>query len=324
MGSFFSKDSFDLTKDLLDLRGKVVVVTGANRGIGYSTVLHFARAGAKVYLAARDEKAASDALEKLNSEDLAPGKGEVKWLKLDLSDPREAKKSAEELLKLESRLDILVNNAGVIPKQFELSSDGVSVGVIVNYLSPLVFTRALLPLMIETTKLPGTDVRIVNLNSNSHRIFVGEGLSFKTIEDLNLSFKDKYFDFFYQYGHAKILCALWTKSLQKQFDEANPPVPITVIAVHPGTVKTFVHNKRLPLIIRLYGRLVGVGTEYGAYNSMFAAASKRVAQEREKYKGTYIEEQPIGTIVASPPEVNQQNADDLWNTTEAFLHKIGI
>lgn len=78
-----------------------------SRGIGYATVLHFARAGAKVYLATRNEKAASDAIEKLNSEDLSPGRGEVKWLKLDLSDPREAKKSAEELLNLESRLDIL-------------------------------------------------------------------------------------------------------------------------------------------------------------------------------------------------------------------------
>ena len=60
-----------------------------------------------MYLAARNEKAALDAIGKLNSEDISPGKGEVKWLKLDLSDPREAKKSAEEFLKLESRLDIL-------------------------------------------------------------------------------------------------------------------------------------------------------------------------------------------------------------------------
>lgn len=82
-------------------------VIACSRGIGYGTVLHFARAGAKVYLAARNEKAALDAIEKLNSEDISPGKGEVKWLKLDLSDPREAKKSAEEFLKLESRLDIL-------------------------------------------------------------------------------------------------------------------------------------------------------------------------------------------------------------------------
>lgn len=112
--------------------------------------------------------------------------------------------------------------------------------------------------------------------------------------------------------------------MQKQFDDANPKVPITVIAVHPGTVKTFVYNKRLPLIVRLYGRLVAEGIEHGAYNTMFAAASKRVAQEREKYKATYIENQPIGTIVASPPEVSQQNADDLWNTTEEFLQRIGI
>lgn len=112
--------------------------------------------------------------------------------------------------------------------------------------------------------------------------------------------------------------------MQKRFDEANPPVPITVIALHPGTVKTFIHNKNLPLTVRLYGRLMGVDIEHGAYNTMFAAASKRVAQERDKYKGTYIEDRPIGTIVASPPVVNQQNADDLWKTTEEFLQRIGV
>ena len=78
-----------------------------SRGIGYATVKHLARAGAKVYLAARDEKAASDAIQRIKSEGLSPGDGEIIWLKLDLSDPREAKKSAEAFLKLESRLDIL-------------------------------------------------------------------------------------------------------------------------------------------------------------------------------------------------------------------------
>lgn len=78
-----------------------------SRGIGYATVLHFARAGAKVYLAARNEMAALGAIEKLNVQDLSPGNGEVISLKLDLSDPRKARKSAEEFLKLESRLDIL-------------------------------------------------------------------------------------------------------------------------------------------------------------------------------------------------------------------------
>jgi NAD(P)-dependent dehydrogenase (short-subunit alcohol dehydrogenase family) len=74
-------------------------------------VKHLARAGAKVYLAARNGNVASEAIEKLKSQGLGPGNGEVVWLRFKgLSDPREAKKSAEEFLKLESRLDIIGEN----------------------------------------------------------------------------------------------------------------------------------------------------------------------------------------------------------------------
>lgn len=66
---------------------------------------HLARKGAKVYLAARDEGKATRAIETLKEEGISPG--EVVWLQLDLSDPRLAKKAAEEFISKEDRLDIL-------------------------------------------------------------------------------------------------------------------------------------------------------------------------------------------------------------------------
>jgi NAD(P)-dependent dehydrogenase (short-subunit alcohol dehydrogenase family) len=74
-------------------------------GIGYATVQHLARRGAKVYLAARNESRATGAIAKLEADGL--GSGEVHWLKLDLSDPRTAKSAAEEFRKREQRLDLL-------------------------------------------------------------------------------------------------------------------------------------------------------------------------------------------------------------------------
>ena len=60
-----------------------------------------------MYMAARNEAKAMEAIEELRAEGFEPGNGEVDWLKLDLSDPREAKKAAEAFMEREKRLDVL-------------------------------------------------------------------------------------------------------------------------------------------------------------------------------------------------------------------------
>ncbi len=76
-------------------------------GIGYATIRHLARRGAKVYMAAGNEQRANAAIEHLRAEGLGPGNGEVLWHKLDLSDPRNVQQAAEEFMKREERLDVL-------------------------------------------------------------------------------------------------------------------------------------------------------------------------------------------------------------------------
>jgi Short-chain dehydrogenases of various substrate specificities len=70
-------------------------------------VQHLARRGAKVYLAARDESRATEAIARLESEGLGPGNGDVIWLQLDLVNPRTAKMAAMDFLTRETRLDVL-------------------------------------------------------------------------------------------------------------------------------------------------------------------------------------------------------------------------
>ena len=65
------------------------------------------RKGATVYLAARNESKAAATISRLEAEGLAPGYGKAIWHKLDLDNPHEVKKSAEDFLAKESRLDIL-------------------------------------------------------------------------------------------------------------------------------------------------------------------------------------------------------------------------
>jgi len=58
-------------------------------------------------MAARNKARAEAAILALNEEGLGPGNGEVVWLELDLSDPRNAKKAAKEFMTKEDRLDVL-------------------------------------------------------------------------------------------------------------------------------------------------------------------------------------------------------------------------
>ncbi|KAK0204004.1 hypothetical protein DFS33DRAFT_1384274 [Desarmillaria ectypa] len=324
------------TFDMVDLKGRVVIVTGGNSGIGYGTIRHLARAGAKVYLAARNETRAAEAIKKLKTESLEPGNGEVVWLKLNLSDPRLARQSADEFMQKEKRLDVLgglsflsptfagpsiltsitVNNAGVMLGPYEAGPDGISSLVIVNYLSPFVFTQTLLPLLTSTSQEPNSDVA-----SMSHK-WAPSGFKCDMIQDLNVSYDGKWFSSFWRYAHSKLLVILWTKSLQKQLDVSEPPIPITVISLHPGSVDTFTHKWPLAPLWKLLVAPVVTDIDRGSYTSFFAAAGKDVRDNRDKYKGAYLEDNPAR--IANPSKVAQDDdlAERLWTVTVDFFSKL--
>ncbi|KAF5390058.1 hypothetical protein D9757_003775 [Collybiopsis confluens] len=316
---------FDPLQDLVDLQGKVIIVTGGNRGTGLATVRHLAKAGAKVYMAARNEAKATEAIEQLTTEGFGPGNGQVEWLKLDLSDPREAKKAAEVFMEKEKRLDVLVNNAGLLTGTYETTSDGLSTIIVVNYLSPFVFTRTLLPVLTSTANEPGSDVRVVNLSSMMHK-FTPSGVKFSDIEDLNVDYHHKIFSAYLRYSHSKLLDILWTRALQKHFDTASPqPIPILAMAVHPGGVDTFSHNWFPSWFWTPLVRLSTNSPEVGSYTSVFAAGANLVREERDKYKGVYLFYRPVGTITApSAMASDDKLADDLWALTNSVLDKLRV
>lgn len=90
------------------LKDKVVMITGASRGIGYGVAKALANAGAKVVAAARD----IDELEKLKVEIETEG-GQAFIVQMDVRSNAQIKTAMEKVHKRYGRLDILVNNAGL-------------------------------------------------------------------------------------------------------------------------------------------------------------------------------------------------------------------
>lgn len=151
------------------LKNKNIIVTGANTGIGYEAALDFAKRGANVILACRNETLGNEAVEKIKTESQNDN---VELEQLDLGSLANTRAFAERILRKLERLDILVNNAGIAGVDYKLTSDGFETQFQVNYLSHYLLTRLLLDLIKKSAPS-----RIINVSSKAHTC-----RSFKVVE----------------------------------------------------------------------------------------------------------------------------------------------
>lgn len=116
---------------------------------------------------------------------------------------------------------------------------------------------------------------------------------------------------------------LWTRTLQKRIDSAEVPTPITAISLHPGGVDTYTERWWFPQLSKWLMSSILTDPKHGAYNSAFAAAGKLVAEDREKFKGAYLDS-TTGSLASPSSTINDEMAEQLWSTTERFLESIGL
>lgn len=314
-----------VASEIPDLRGRVFIVTGGSSGIGYATVQHLVRRGGRVYMAARNEEKARTAIDHLEPE---PGVGEVCFLKLDLSDPREARKAALEFISKERRLDVLINNAAMPRSPYAKTHEGIQDIMMVNHISPFVFTMSLLPLLEETAKHSQSDVRVVNVSSDGI-MFLKRGIRFRNLDDFNDEHNGEFAPDLARYCRSKLANILFTKALQKRLNARN--VPILALALNPGLVCTdgVLNDVRSqpPIISHIFTmviRALWAAPSRGALTSIFAATAPVVRDQPQLYGGAYL--QPPGKL-GRPPNADARSlelAEELWDTTERLLRDIGV
>jgi NAD(P)-dependent dehydrogenase (short-subunit alcohol dehydrogenase family) len=136
---------------------RTVVVTGANRGIGFEISRQLAARGAQVVLTARNAGAGKVAVEKLAAKNL-----NVRFHTLDVTSPKSIANLCEFLKRTYGRVDVLINNAGIIVK-----SDASALKVDMQTVRMTFDTNALGPFYLSQTLLPlfNKDARIVNVSS---------------------------------------------------------------------------------------------------------------------------------------------------------------
>src|SRR6266853_452762 len=145
---------------------RIAVVTGANKGIGFEVARDLARKGFHVFLGARDEKAGRAAEEKLRKD------GQVTFLKIDISEPENIRRAAEEFSRKSDRLDTLVNNAGVLldddKEALTITPEIFETTLRTNTLGPLLVSQAFVP-FLKKSDAP----RIVNVSSGGGQLTDG-------------------------------------------------------------------------------------------------------------------------------------------------------
>lgn len=126
---------------------KTVLVTGANKGIGFGIIKHLGLNGWKVIVGARDEKRAEEAINKLKTD----GVDVLGWVNIELSNLTSIEQAAKEVEEKYPKLSLLVNNAG-IPGDMSVKSVDTEIRDIketldVNFIGTFALTKALIPLL---------------------------------------------------------------------------------------------------------------------------------------------------------------------------------
>jgi len=228
------------------------------------------------------------------------------------------------LMSKENRLDILINNAGALQHPFALNEVGLSTVMATNHLGPFVFTLTLLPLLSKTSLEQNSDVRIVNLSSETHRILAPSKLQFKSIEDFNVKFGDGAMNDLTRYATSKLATVLFTAELQRVLDQQN--IPILTTCLHPGVVVTEGMNGVLGTLSTFFATIFGIiatlfwmSANEGSFTTLFAATSPEIRSHPGPFRGRYMV--PYG----KPSDTtrlgeDKQLARDLWVLSERLAN----
>ncbi|KAG5676989.1 hypothetical protein PVAND_006780 [Polypedilum vanderplanki] len=276
--------------------GKIVIITGANAGIGKETAIDLAKRGGKIYIACRDEKRGENAQMEIIEKS---GSDKVHFMQLDLASLQSVREFVQKFHQVESKLHILINNAGVMACPKSYTADGYELQFGTNHLGHFLLTNLLLDLLKA-----GAPSRIINVSSILHNI--------GRINKQDLMHQESYWKWLV-YGQSKLANILFTRELAKQLDGTG----VTVNSLHPGAVNTEL-SRNLDLCSKFIFHpvkwLVFKTPKSGAQTQIYLAVDPELENVTGKYFADCKEKSP------SSAARDDETARWLWKESEKLTN----
>ncbi len=292
-----------IKKNIPDMSGKLVVITGANSGLGYESAKILAQHDARVIMAGRNESKLSAAKERiLNHTSGADIETEI----LDLADLSSVKAFAEAMRLKFSRIDILMNNAGVMATPHAKTKDGFELQFGTNHLGHFALTAGLFPLLRNTS-----GSRIVTISSLAAR---SGAIQF---DDLML---EKNYNRMKAYRQAKLANLMFALELNERLMHSD--YKTISLSAHPGMAETnLFYNMKPPWILRIIGNaimpMITQSAAKGALPQLYAATSPDAEaggyygpEGKKEYKGY-----PTNAYIPEAAK-NKETREKLWKESE--------
>jgi retinol dehydrogenase-14 len=271
------------------MHGKVVMVTGANAGMGKEISLGLARKGATLTMVSRDRERGESAREDVQAK---TGNQKVELLIADLSSQQSIRRLVSEFGSRHDRLHVLINNAGVsLPKRQE-TVDGCEVVFATNHLGPFLLTNLLIPLL--TASAPA---RIITVSSGAQAI--GK-IDFDDLQSTR-------YNEIRTYNQTKLANVLFSYELARRLAGTG----VTANVLEPGFVKT---NLKVPFPYSIFSFMRGSAVD-GAKPTLFLASSRDV----QGVSGSFFNHQGLATR-SSKQSYDEDAAKRLWQVSSELTH----
>ena len=291
--------------DVPDQSGRVVVVTGANTGIGYQTAAVLAHRGAHVVLAVRNPEKGNAALSRIVA---AGPRADVTLQALDLSSLDSVRSAADALRTAYPRIDLLINNAGVMLMPKQVTKDGFELQFGTNHLGHFALTGLVLDQL-----LPVRGSRVVTVSSMGHRLRAA------------IHFDDLQWERRYEpgaaYGQSKLANLLFTYELQRRLAARSSAKNGTMaVAAHPGSSNTEL-TRNLPAVFRpvkaVLGPVLFQSPSMGALPTLRAAADPAVQGGQYYGPDGFLEQRGHPKLVQSSAQSHDEELQRrLWTVSE--------